>query len=68
MQSEKDEILFLNFLKGEWVDANEICRILGISFCEAFSLYDFSREARWAPYPAEGQIITCKFKIKGIVL
>jgi hypothetical protein len=63
-KDSEDGKILQSFNSGEWCLTQDICRILGITFAEGLSKYDFDRQARWAPAPAEGQIITTKFRIK----
>lgn len=58
--------------KGEWVDTDDVQRILGISFHEGLKIFDFSRTAEWWSIVGEtpeerqrnGQKITTCFRLK----
>lgn len=61
-----DSDILKAFNSGEWCKSDDICRILGITFKEAFHKYEFSRTAEWNPYPLHGQLIICYFKRPGV--
>ncbi len=54
----------VDFVKGEWVDTDIICKALNIDFITGIKMFDFSRTAEWNPPPLNGQTITTKFRIK----
>jgi hypothetical protein len=61
-----------SFIDGEWVESNLVQEMLGFTFKECFTLFDFSRTAEWwgivgkteEERAREGQKITCYFKRK----
>lgn len=59
-----DVYIIQRFILGEWVNTDDVCRILHISFCDGFRIFDFSRTASWCKPPLEGQCIETKFRIK----
>lgn len=62
----------LQFLLGEWCEAEKVQNTLGMTFEQCFKVFDFSREAEWwsmvgkteEERAREGQKITCCFRIK----
>ena len=59
-------------LNGEWVETEDVCEALELSFTEAFKLFDFSRTAEWWSIVGKteeersrnGQCIKTEFRIK----
>ena len=60
--------------KGEWVETEDVCNALDMTFTEAFKLFDFSRTADWwsvvgeteEERAREGQCIKTMFRVKGL--
>lgn len=61
------------FLAGEWVESGKVQKMLGMSFKECFSEFEFSRVANWwsivgkteEERQREGQKVETFFKLKG---
>jgi len=76
----ENEIDKLNFkvnvmkrlLNGEWVETEDVCEALEMTFTEAFKLFDFNRTAEWWSIVGktdeernrDGQCIKTEFRIK----
>ena len=61
---QHDEKIINAFISGEWCDADDICRLLKISFADGLKCFDFSITAEQNAAPLKGRKITTEFRIK----
>lgn len=60
---KKDHEVLKRLLNGEWVDKDDVCTAMGITFTEAMQMFEYGRMAKWNPAPLNGQRVVEKFRI-----